>query len=84
MGDNKEKDVKNFVVNYEDGSQKTIEKGFFCEMKELPDGACDMSFSMTGVSGRDLEHIVFGCIELGDRLGMFRKNDCGEENKENE
>ena len=33
MGDDKEKDVKNFIVNYEDGSQKVIEKGFFCEMK---------------------------------------------------
>ena len=73
MGDDKEKDVKNFIVNYEDGSQKVIEKGFFCEMKELPDGACDMSFIMAEVSGRDSEHIVLGCIQLGEKLGMFAK-----------
>lgn len=29
-----EPDVKNFIVNYEDGSQRIIEKGFFCEIKK--------------------------------------------------
>lgn len=35
-----EPDVKNFVVNYTDGSQRIIEKGFFCEITKgpAPDG----------------------------------------------
>lgn len=65
-------------MNYEDGSQEVIEKGFFCDMKELPDGACNMNFIMTGVSGSDLERIVIGCIQLGERLGMFGKEENAE------
>lgn len=64
-------DVKKFVVHYEDGSQKVIEKGFFCEMKYEEDGARNMSFIMNHVSGTDLEHIIMGCIQLGEKLGMF-------------
>lgn len=68
----KEKTVRNFVINYEDGSSKTIEKGFFCELKMLPDSECKMCFDMAGMKGSDLEYIVWGCIQLGARLGMFR------------
>lgn len=66
----KGKEVKNFVVNYEDGSQRVIEKGFFCQMK--PDGEVYiMDFIMADVTGPELEHIVYGCLELGKKLGMF-------------
>lgn len=34
-----EPDVKNFVVNYTDGSQRIIEKGFFCEITKGPETA---------------------------------------------
>lgn len=30
MSDKKDKDIKNFIINYEDGTSKTVEKGFFC------------------------------------------------------
>lgn len=70
FGDEKERDVEKFVVCYDDGEQKVIDKGFFCEMKE-EEGACVLSFIMSHVSGRELEHIVFGCMELGVKLGMF-------------
>ncbi len=70
FGDEKERNVEKFVVCYDDGEQKVIDKGFFCEMKE-EEGACVLSFIMSHVSGRELEHIVFGCMELGVKLGMF-------------
>lgn len=73
------KEIKNFIVNYEDGTQRVIEKGFFCEMKDLPDGYCDINFIMTGVSGRDLKGIVMGCIQLGEELGMFENLGDNEE-----
>ena len=31
FGDEKERDVEKFVVCYDDGEQKVIDKGFFCE-----------------------------------------------------
>lgn len=66
-----EPDIENFVVNYADGTQRVIEKGFFCEMKDEDNGEQTMSFIMSHCSGRDLEAIVFGCIQLGQKLGMF-------------
>ena len=66
-----EKEIENFVANYEDGSQRTINKGFLCEIQELPDGECNLHFSMAGVSGQDLKVVVFGCLQLGKELGMF-------------
>lgn len=71
-GTEKELDVEKFIVCYDDGNQKVIDKGFFCEMKE-EDGACILNFIMSHVSGRELEHIVFGCMELGIKLGIFEK-----------
>lgn len=67
-------EVEKFIICYDNGDTKTIEKGFFCEMKEMDEGV-EMSFVMAGVSGRELEHIVFGCIELGRKLGMFDQKD---------
>ncbi|WP_283682717.1 hypothetical protein [Parablautia sp. Marseille-Q6255] len=74
---NREPDVEKFVVYYDNGEQRVIDKGFFCEMKE-EEGACVLSFIMSHVSGRELEHIVFGCVELGVKLGMFGEKEGNE------
>ena len=57
-----EKEIKNFVFNYTDGTSKTVEKGFFCHIKDEP----------------NLTQIVLGCVELGTRLGMFDKKESEE------
>lgn len=36
QAENQEPEVENFIVNYSDGSQRIIEKGFFCEIQEGP------------------------------------------------
>lgn len=79
----KEQQVEKFIVYYADGEQKIIDKGFFCEMKE-EDDVHVLSFIMSHVSGRELEHIVLGCIELGIRLGMFdgKNNSTGDDKVE--
>lgn len=46
-----EKDVKKIVIHYEDGTEKVIDKGFFCNMKE-EDGSAVLEFTMCHVSGR--------------------------------
>lgn len=63
-----EKEIKNFVFNYTNGTSETVEKGFFCKIKDEPNGE----------SGKDLTQIVLGCVELGARLGMFDKKESEE------
>ena len=46
-----EKEIKNFVFNYTDGTSETVEKGFFCKIKDEPNGESTLSFEMVGVSG---------------------------------
>lgn len=66
-----EPDIENFVVNYTDGTQRIIEKGFFCEIKDEDNGEQTLSFIMNHCPGSDLKAIVMGCIQLGDKMGMF-------------
>lgn len=74
-----EKEIKNFVFNYTDGTSETVEKGFFCKIEEHPeDGTSTLSFEMAGVAGRDLAQIVIACVQLGDRLGLFKKKESEE------
>lgn len=74
--ENKDSDVEinNFIVNYSDGSQKIIEKGFFCEMVETGE-ECNLTFNMVDVSGKELYSIVFGCIQLATQMGWLDKNE---------
>lgn len=70
----KNKEVEKFIVCYANGEEKIIDKGFFCEMKTEDDSHV-LSFIMSHVSGAELANIVFGCIELGVRLGLFNEKD---------
>ena len=67
----KDKDIKNFIINYEDGTSKTVEKGFFCEMRDNEDGSGELIFNMVDVPGIQLKRIVSGCIWLAEKMGMF-------------
>lgn len=69
--ESQEPEVKNFIVNYDDGTQRIIEKGFFCEIQEEKSGESVLSFIMAHCGGRDLETIVLGCVQLGVKLGMI-------------
>lgn len=66
----KEPEVNNFVVNYDDGTQRIIEKGFFCEIQEGAEETA-LSFIMAHCAGRDLETIILGCVQLGVKLGII-------------
>lgn len=65
-----DKDIENFTVNYTDGTQKVIDKGFFCEIKEGEEEST-LSFLMAHCSGKDIATIVYGCVELGYKMGLF-------------
>lgn len=69
-----EKDVEKFTVHYSDGTEKTIEKGFFCEIKKEK-GENILTFVMCHCAGDDLRTIIAGCIQLGIELGYFDQSD---------
>lgn len=68
--DGQEPEIEYFIVNYSDGTQRIIEKGFFCEIKEGAEETA-LSFIMAHCGGRDLETIVLGCVQLGVKLGII-------------
>lgn len=74
-----EKDIENFVVNYTDGTQRVIDKGFFCEINEGEETT--LSFLMAQCSGKDIATIVYGCVELGYKMGLFRGQDNNEDDE---
>ncbi len=69
-----EKDVEKIVIHYEDGAEKVIDQGFFCNMKE-EDGSAVLEFTMCHVSGKELELIIEGCLQLGFKLGMLKEEE---------
>ncbi len=71
QAESQEPEVENFIVNYSDGTQRIIDKGFFCEIKEEESGESVLSFIMAHCAGRDLETIILGCVQLGVKLGMI-------------
>lgn len=73
---NLDKDIKNFVINFTDGTSETANKGFFVEFVEKDDHSTTVRFNMVGCKGEDLETIVLSCIRMGQELGMFDENVC--------
>lgn len=71
--ENQEKEVKDFTINYTDGSSVTVDKGFFCNIQEEPGGVSNLKFELVGCSGKDLATIIFGCVNLGAKMGLFDK-----------
>lgn len=65
-----EKDVIELSKTYNDGSMETVSKGFLCTMVDDEEGT-GFTFDMCNISGEDLAAIVYGVLELGDRLGLF-------------
>lgn len=64
-----EKNIEKIVIHYDNGEENTIHKGFMCGIKEdTESGEATLDFTMCHISGRDLEMIVMGCLQLGERL----------------
>lgn len=69
-----ERTVYRIVIEYEDAPTREISKGFVAQFTENDgDDAVTATFDMVGMSGKDLEILVFSVIELGVKLGFFGK-----------
>lgn len=71
----KQKEIKSFTVEYEDGKQRTFEKGFMVEIKENEGGEdATVTFNMCGIGGQDLYLIISSVIQFGNQIGFFDKD----------
>lgn len=69
-----ERTAKRIVIEYEDAPTREISKGFVAQFVENEDDdTVTTTFDMVGMSGKDLELLVFSVIELGAKLGLFGK-----------
>lgn len=78
---NEEKTVRKIMVEYEDGSISTIEKGLLARYDEDGGETATVTFEMVGMAGKDLLMVVFSMMQLGERLGFFKgrtEEDAGE------
>ena len=67
-------DCRRIVIEYEDAPAREISKGFVAQFVENDDDdTITSTFDMVGMSGKDLEMLVFSVIELGAKLGLFGK-----------
>ena len=69
-----ERTAKRIVIEYEGAPTREIFKGFVAQFTENEgDDTITSTFDMVGMSGRDLEMMVFSVMELGMKLGLFGK-----------
>lgn len=73
----KEREIKSFTFNYDDGTSETVEKGFFCKITDTSNGDIVTKFEMIDVRRKDLYGIVMGCVKLGMELGFFDQKPGG-------
>ena len=69
---NKEREVDKITIHYDDGTEKTVEKGIVLNIKE-ENGERVCVFTMCHIQGREL--IIEGCLQLGFKLGIFKEEE---------
>jgi len=77
---NEEKTVEQITLTYDDGTSRTIDKGFLCEMAPGADGeTVTVTFDMVQMSGQDLRLLFSSVFELYVRLGFGRGQGAADE-----
>ena len=73
MENNNEKTAKRIVIEFDDGTEKVLEKGACISFNTESDDYDDMtvSFDFINFAGSELEMLVRAVLEVGIKLGMF-------------
>ena len=75
----KEKNITNIVIKYDDGTEREISKGTVVEYN-LDGEKANLEFEFKDCNGKDLVNIVYGVMEMGVNMGMFNDSE-GDENE---
>ena len=73
-----EKNVTNIVIKYDDGTEREINKGAVVEYNTDGEKA-NLGFEFKDCNGKDLINIVYGVMEMGANMGMFKDSECDED-----
>lgn len=69
-----EKNVRNIVIKYDDGTEREINKGAIVEYDTDGENA-NLRFEFKDCNGKDLVNIVYGVMEMGVNMGMFNDSE---------
>lgn len=64
-------DIKNIVINYDNGESKTIDKGFVVGFEPVDNETVNIHYELCDIKNNELTAIVHSVAELADVLGMF-------------
>lgn len=70
-----ENQIKKIIIEYENGENKTIEKGVVMHTTTIDEDTENVAFDMCNISGREISSIVMSVMQLGEQLGMFKNYD---------
>lgn len=65
------KEIKNIVINYDNGETEVTEKGFVAYFDEIDNERVKVSYRMCNIKGKDLHLIVTAVVALAQKLGML-------------
>lgn len=75
--DKSEKTIDKITLHYDDGTERTVNKGFICGfVTDEIEGTTTSNMYMVNVSGAELETVVLLVLELGMKLGMFNETEA--------
>ena len=82
MPDNNEREIKKITLHFDDGSERTVNKGFICGfVQDEIEGTATANMHLVNVSGEELQTVVLLVLELGAKMGMFDGLEDAEDEK---
>lgn len=70
--DKSEKTIEKITLHFDDGSERTVNKGFICGfVQDEIEGTATANMHLVNVSGAELQTVVLLVLELGSKMGMF-------------
>ena len=74
------KDIEKIIVKYDDGTEKKINKGVIITLnKNENQDEEKMTFEFADIKRNELANILYGVIQMGNKIGLF---DGGEDDEE--
>ncbi len=70
------KDIERIIVKYDDGTEKEISKGVIITLnKNENQDEEKMTFEFADIKRNELANILYGVIQMGNKIGLFGGGD---------
>ena len=76
------KDIEKIIVKYDDGTEKEISKGVIITLnKNENQDEEKMTFEFADIKRNELANILYGVIQMGNKIGLFGGGDEDEDRR---